>query len=277
MNNYIQISFTDCPPETVDILVAELSEAGFEGFEEKEHSLLAYIKEEALNVELLNRLKDAYQINWSAEIIPPTNWNSVWESSFTPVIVDDFCAIRAEFHLPVNKVEQEIIITPKQSFGTGHHATTYMMIQQMRLIDFRSKEVFDFGTGTGVLAILAEKLGAGKILAIDNDDWSIENASENLDRNNCTRIQLEKAQEVPEGQKFDIILANINKNVILSNLQSLYAALASGGILLLSGLLPADKEEIVSTADLLHLDLEQFSQKEYWISLKFSKLDKARG
>ena len=119
-------------------------------------------------------------------LIPEANWNQVWESNFDPVIVDDFVAIRADFHEPVKGVSLEIIITPKMSFGTGHHATTYMMIEQMRELDFTGKSVFDFGTGTGVLAILAEKLGANKVIAVDNDEWSIENAEENFEKNNCT-------------------------------------------------------------------------------------------
>ncbi len=135
---------------------------------------------------MLNDLTSSLQLSFSKTIIEETNWNQVWESNFDPVIVDDFVAVRAHFHEPIKNVQHEIVITPKMSFGTGHHATTYMMMQQMRELDFAGKNVFDFGTGTGVLAILAEKLGAQKVIAIDNDDWSIENADENVKRNNCT-------------------------------------------------------------------------------------------
>src|SRR5205085_7037613 len=137
-----------------------------------------------------------------------------WEKNFERVIIDDFVAIRAPFHKPIQKVTHEIVITPKMSFGTGHHATTFMMIQQMQDVDFKNKKVLDFGTGTGILAILAEKLGATKITAIDNDEWSISNANENIKTNNCRNIQLLLSDSPMLSQKFDVILANINKSVI---------------------------------------------------------------
>jgi ribosomal protein L11 methyltransferase len=135
--------------------------------------------------------------------------------------VDHFVAVRADFHEPIKDVKYEIIITPKMSFGTGHHATTYMMMEQMRDANFTDKIVFDFGTGTGVLAILAEKMGAKKIMAIDSDEWSIENANENIKRNNCTAIELQLTNTADVKSEFDIILANINKNIILENLELL--------------------------------------------------------
>src|SRR5918995_4444294 len=203
MDNYIQIKFQNISQEQSDILIAQLTEIGFEGFEEEESRLKAFIASTNFDEKLLQNISTPQQLVFSKTIIEQTNWNRVWESNFDPVIVDDFVAVRAEFHEPIKDVEFEIVITPKMSFGTGHHATTYMMMQQMREIDFANKTVFDFGTGTGVLAILAEKLGAKTVLAIDNDTWSIENAYENIKRNNCTAIELKLADTAAMKGKFD--------------------------------------------------------------------------
>ena len=185
-------------------------------------------------------------------------------------MVDDFVGIRADFHEPVAGVEHEIVITPKMSFGTGHHATTFMMIQQMREIDFTGKSVFDFGTGTGILAILAEKQGASKIFAVDYDEWSIENAKENLAKNNCSKFVLKKADHaVGEGQ-YDILLANINKNVILENFSTLVKNMTPSGLLLLSGLLAEDEADIIQASTIFSLTIVKIISKNNWISLKLS-------
>jgi ribosomal protein L11 methyltransferase len=184
------------------------------------------------------------------------------------VVVDEFCAIRADFHEPIQNVAHEIVITPKMSFGTGHHATTYMMIQQMKDMDFAGKTVFDFGTGTGILAILAEKLGAANIMAIDVDEWSIENARENIERNGCSKISVELSSIIPQ-QPFDIILANINRNVILQYLQELKQSLHNNSLLLLSGLLNTDEKDIVQVCEKQQLQLIRQTEKNNWISLLF--------
>ena len=178
-----------------------------------------------------------------------------------------FCAVRASFHEPVPGVEHEIIITPKMSFGTGHHATTYIMIQFLQQLDIKGKRVLDFGTGTGILAILAERLGATGVTAIDNDDWSIENAAENIAVNKCTGIKLSKAGDLKELGHFDVILANINRHVLLANMLDLKQHLALGGVLILSGLLPDDAPVIEAKA--AENDLGIFEQKNYnnWIGL----------
>lgn len=269
MTNHIQITFPGLQPEQQDLLIAHLAEAGYEGFEENDQELKAFIQEERFDRTLLQELAFKYQLDFSEELIPEQNWNSSWESSFQPVIVDDFVAIRAGFHEPVKGVEQEIIITPKMSFGTGHHATTSMMVQQMRDIDFKGKTVFDFGTGTGILAILAEKLGAKTITAIDNDDWSMANAAENMEKNNCRKIRLEKHDRITGEEKYDILLANINKNVILENFSALFGHLAPGGTLLLSGLLTTDEEDIIQKAGSFHLKLSARMEQNNWICLRF--------
>lgn len=270
MTRHIQITFTDLQSEQQEVLIAHLSEAGFEGFEQNETELKAFISQEQYDKQFLHELAFKYQLQFTEQLIPEQNWNSSWESNFQPVVVDDFVAIRANFHQPVSTVQHEIIITPKMSFGTGHHATTYMMVQQMQQLDLRNKKVFDFGTGTGILAILAEKLDASSITAIDNDDWSIANATENTDRNHCRRIILEKAETVPGNDRFDIILANINKNVILDNLGSLVNGLAKGGTLLLSGLLTEDEKEITEKAVSLNLIFIAKQERNNWICLRFS-------
>ena len=168
--DYIKITFTELQPEQREILIAQLADAGYEGFEERDNSLDAFINTKGFDAHILNEISFKYQTPYTKEKIAETNWNQIWESNFEPVVVDDFVAVRAGFHKPITTTKFEIIITPKMSFGTGHHATTYMMIWLMKDIDITGKSVLDFGTGTGILAILAERSGAKNILAIDNDD-----------------------------------------------------------------------------------------------------------
>lgn len=271
MSEYIQILFSEISAENKEIMIAELAAAGFEGFEETEQSLKAFIPRNLYDEQLFQSIISPLHLTWSKEIIKETNWNAVWESNFAPVIINSFCAIRASFHAPIKEVKHEIIITPKMSFGTGHHATTFMMIEQMSKLDLTGKAVFDFGTGTGVLAILAEKMGAGKITAVDNDDWSIENASENITQNHCNNIRLQKAGQVLTGKKYDIILANINKNVILDNMVSLSESLSVNGILVLSGLLKQDEKDIIQSAKNQGLSSKLTTERNNWICIKLSR------
>jgi len=265
--NSIQISI-EAKGEQQEILISQLSELGAEGFEETVHYLIAYFNENIFKSYEVNALLKTY--SFTTTIIEEKNWNEVWESNFEPVTVGSFCAIRAEFHHAIKSVEHEIIITPKMSFGTGHHASTYLMIEQMKGIDFHDVSVLDFGTGTGILAILAEKLGAAKITAIDVDDWSIANASENIAKNGCSKILLDLTSQIPSDQ-FEIILANINRNVILSYLRQLYESLKENCYLLLSGLLLSDKKEIVEACTKERLDLIKQLQRDNWISLLLVK------
>jgi ribosomal protein L11 methyltransferase len=272
---YIQLEFQHISAEKSDLLLAALSVIGFEGFEEGEGSLKAFVPAGEFDENAVKELVTESKLSYTQTIIEETNWNAVWESNFEPVVVDDIknekhrVGIRADFHAPIKGVEYEIVITPKMSFGTGHHATTFMMVLQMQGINFAGKNVFDFGTGTGVLAILAEKMGAAYILAVDNDDWSIENARENLERNACTRVEVEKADRIPSGKNYDVILANINKNVILVNLLTLLAIIKPGGILLLSGLLEEDEAEIRAAVGKFSPQPGERTAKNNWISLRF--------
>jgi ribosomal protein L11 methyltransferase len=250
-----------------EILLSELSDYGAEGFEQTEGSLIAYFPEHNFNSYEINELLRGYVAHITT--IEEQNWNAVWESNFQPVEVGGFCRVRAHFHDPAPEFAHEIIITPKMSFGTGHHATTYMMIEQMKDIDFNEKQVFDFGTGTGILSILAEQLGAASIDAIDIDKWSIENAGENILKNACSRISLALGSDLPD-KPYDTILANINKNVILDYLPRIMSILQEG-YLLLSGLLIEDQHEIVEACKVQSLRLVKRSERGQWICLLFSK------
>lgn len=271
MNEYIRIEFQNISNEQSEILMALLSEQGFEGYEESDMGLKAYIKEKDFDKYLFLESISPFQINFSETIIQETNWNEVWESNFDPVIVDDFVAVRAHFHKPVKNVQFEIIITPKMSFGTGHHATTYMMMQNMKEIDFKNKTVFDFGTGTGVLAILAEKMGAKNIIATDNDKWSIENAQDNIERNGCTAIKLLLSDSADLNSQFDIILANINRNIILDNLPALAKLLVANGTLFFSGLMAEDELTVVTESAKYQLLVENKVISHNWLFLRLSK------
>ena len=234
MENYIQLHFTDILASEQELLIAQLADLGFDAFEQGDNFLKACIAGSSYDESILNGIVDINRYSVSVEIIEQVNWNAEWERSFQPVIVEDFCAIRASFHSHIDTVLHEIVITPKMSFGTGHHATTYQVIQLMQDINFVGKSVLDFGTGTGVLAILAEKLGAKEVLAIDNDEWSINNASENIETNKCLKIELTRADHIASDRQFDIILANINKHVILENLPPIAKQLLPGGVLIVS-------------------------------------------
>lgn len=277
MKEYIQLEFRQVAASQSEMLIAALSDAGFEGFEEGDDFLKAFIASADFNECKLQEITAHYKVESTTTVIEETNWNAVWESGFQPVIVEleatnlPWAGIRAHFHAPMPDLKYEIVITPKMSFGTGHHATTYLMMQQMEAMELTGKSVFDFGTGTGVLAILAEKMGAASILAVDNDDWSIENAIENTRANGCNAITVMQAETVPANGPFQIILANINKNVILEHMPLLAAGLAEGGTLLLSGLLTNDEEEIVNAAAHHSLLLRKKSVRNNWIALRFSR------
>jgi ribosomal protein L11 methyltransferase len=263
--NYIQLQFIIASAAQNEILIALLANIGFEGFEESDNLLSAFIAEENFDKEALAAIVSSQSVNYTSSVVAQQNWNAQWESSFEPVIINDFAAIRAGFHAPVQNVQHEVIITPKMSFGTGHHATTYLMIAQMAKINFANKTVLDFGTGTGVLAILAQKLGANEILAIDNDDWSIENAKENLLLNEAENIVIKKAETVTINKTYDVILANINLNVILANMKLISNACSKEATILLSGFLLNDVEAIKESMITNGLIFNYLEQKKDWV------------
>lgn len=208
---------------------------------------------------------------YKKSIIEEENWNQQWESNLNPVIINNFVAIRPSFHKPIKNVEHELIITPKMSFGTGHHATTFLMIELMEKIDFNGKTVVDFGTGTGVLAILAEKCGASEIIAIDNNEWSINNVKENVKANDCNKINIRQQNDLLEIEQVDIFLANINLNVLKNKSFSISSVLKKEGLLLVSGFLHEDEKEMQETFEENGFVKLKTKQRDDWLSILFKK------
>ncbi|MBC8032758.1 MAG: 50S ribosomal protein L11 methyltransferase [Chitinophagaceae bacterium] len=266
---FIQLEVVTATLEQKEILIALLSEQGFQ-FEEEHANLRAVIEEIAFNRPTIDKIFSEQNLKYSLAILDDKNWNAEWETSFESVSVGSFCSVRAAFHDPQTNVRHDIIVTPKMSFGTGHHATTYMMIQAMERLNFTGKHVLDFGTGTGVLAILAVKMGAGKVIAIDNDDWSIENAAENFKENDITVAELLKGDKIGVNIQFDIVLANINKNVILENLPTMKQHLSVSGVVLLGGLLESDRNTITEAIDKSAFRLLFSLERDSWICLAIS-------
>ena len=261
-----------CTTELADVLVAELSAAAYEGFEERPGQLIAYIPVNDFNEPTLEALLQPYGLSYTKEEIKQENWNALWESNFEPVVVGSFCGIRAGFHPPFEQpLEYEIVITPKMSFGTGHHATTFSMIQLMQELDFSRKKVFDFGTGTGILAILARKMGASHVDAIDIDEWSVENSEENACENNAEDIDIWQADSLRDiSGPYDVILANINRNILLEFMPDMRRLLAPGGRLLLSGIMTQDEPAILESAQKQGLSLVKQVEKDNWLAMSLT-------
>ena len=244
---YQQYHFTPVTEEQNDMLIAQLSPLGFTGFEEISNSLYAFIPTSDLNEDTNQKIEQT-GIKYYVSIIDEKNWNEEWERGFHPVNIPGalevpFVHIRAAFHEPCGKSPYELVITPKMSFGTGLHETTYLMVQWMEDIVFTNRRVIDFGTGTGVLGILSAKMGANYVLGIDNDEWSISNAGENVRNNGAKAMELLHAEKF-EGGPADVILANINLNIILENLDAMYEACNANGTILISGLMLDDEKTI---------------------------------
>ncbi|MBK7885583.1 MAG: 50S ribosomal protein L11 methyltransferase [Chitinophagaceae bacterium] len=270
--NYIQLDFELTNQDRADQLIALLSEQGFEGFEEEKNHLKAFIAESNFNENEIKLLTGLFNdLVYVKSTVKNINWNEQWENSFEPIRIGSFVAVRASFHPPVTDVQHEMIITPKMSFGTGHHATTYLMLQQMQHINFCGKSVFDFGTGTGVLAILAQKLGAAKVIAIDNDEWSINNAKENIDNNPPVDIQIYQSDCIKETEQFDIILANINLNVIVDHMPSITSIAKNGAVILLSGFFKSDENTILSVMQKYQLIHKNTVERNEWICIAGEK------
>jgi len=247
---YYQYNIQVAETQKREIAIALLNGLGFEGFEENESELIAFSK----NIKSENELHEIMQVidaTYYTSIVEEVNWNEKWESEFQPITVlfpgskEVFAYVRAHFHTALTETLYDLIITPKMSFGTGHHATTYGMMAYMSGIDFKGLSVVDFGTGTGVLAILAEKMGAKKVFAIDNDPWCIRNAQENIVVNKCSHIELKEIDHFQILDKPDIILANINLNIIKNNLGFINAASKSATTILISGIMEKDEDEIL--------------------------------
>jgi len=271
---YLEYDFTIEPVQpATDILIAELGEVGFESFVENETGLLAYILKSDWREDILDGLfilqQPGFEISWTQKEIQQQNWNAEWERNFHPITVGDRCMVRAPFH-PVAEVEYDIVIEPKMSFGTGHHETTHMMLQHILDMDVQGKSVLDMGCGTGVLAILAKKKGAGPVDAIDIDEWCYLNTQENIERNDCESIKaFQGDSSLLKGKKYNVILANINRNILMEDIPVYVECLTSGGTLLLSGFYLEDLDAISSKCAAYGLQFEKNLEKNNWISAKY--------
>jgi ribosomal protein L11 methyltransferase len=266
----------NCLEEFREILIAELAQIGFDSFLETEGGLDAYIPEQEFDREgfdqIIGNYRDAAQIEYLEGIMPKVNWNEEWEKNYDPIAVEDLVYVRASFHEPQAGFRYEIVINPKMSFGTGHHATTYQMLRHQFELDHRGKRVLDVGSGTGILAIMAHLLGAVQVEAFDIDDWCVDNGNENFDLNGLsTRMGLGTIREVRPQGPFDILLANINKNVLLDEMKIYADLLVTDGYLLLSGFYTQDIGDLVGAALPLGLKLLHSSEKDNWAALILKK------
>ena len=256
-----------------EILIAELGYAGFESFVETEEGVTAYVQKDDWNKNILEDIQilnsDEFKITYEFNEIEQTNWNEEWEKNFNPIIVDDLVSVRAPFHDKPD-TKYDLVIEPKMSFGTGHHETTHMVIQHILKNDFKGKSVLDMGCGTGVLAILAEKVGATQLDAIDIDNWCYLNSLENVKRNNCKYISVYEGDvSLLQNQKYDIIIANINRNILLADIPTYSNHLNENGILFLSGFYEEDLPIITAKCHENRLVLKDKILKNRWIAAKY--------
>jgi ribosomal protein L11 methyltransferase len=276
-NIYIEYHFTVSPKEPgTEILIAELGAVGFESFVENEQGVIGYIQKEDWNTTLLDAIfilnSDEFIIQYTKNEVEQTNWNAEWEKNFKPIQVDDLVSIRAPFHENPH-LKYDIVIVPKMSFGTGHHETTHMMVQHLLALDLENKKVLDMGCGTGILAIFAEMKGANLIDAIDIDAWCYENSLENIARNNCSHIAVfEGDSALLINKKYDVIIANINRNILLDDMSIYTNCLHENGVLLLSGFYQEDISVIDAEVSKYNLQLESFIERNNWVALKYNKL-----
>jgi len=273
---YIGYTFKVHPLQPgTEILIAELGFAGFESFVENEDGVIAYIQKnewDAGILEAINILKsEEFTISFEQEEIEQTNWNSEWEKNFNQIEVDGIVSVRAPFHENPN-LEYDIVIEPKMSFGTGHHETTHLMIQHLLAIDVADKKVLDMGCGTGILAIFAEMRGAKPIDAIDIDQWCYENSIENVERNKCTETSVFVGEaSLLKGKSYDVIIANINRNILLNDMNAYIDCLNDGGTLLLSGFYKEDIPVIDAEVTKYPMTQVSFKERNNWVAVKYNK------
>lgn len=273
-NIYLGYHFTIEPKEPgSEILIAELGEKAFETFTETETGISAYVKKDLWDENILDGIyileSEEFKIEYTVEEIDQVNWNEEWEKNFEAIDVDGKCHVRAPFH-PKTNAEYDIVIEPKMSFGTGHHETTHMMIQHLLEMNVEGLKTLDMGCGTAILAILAEMKGAQPIDAIDIDNWCYLNSIENAERNNCKHISVyEGDAALLAGKKYDLIIANINRNILLNDMQSYFDCLNKGGIILFSGFYEEDIPFIDASCTEKGLTYVKKFQRNNWVSLKY--------
>ncbi len=271
---YIEYAFKVAPLQPAsDILIAELGAVGFESFVEEENGVLAYIQKEEWRQNILDDISilnnSNFVVKYEVKEIEQENWNATWESNFEPILVDDVCMIRAPFH-ERKSVDYDIVIEPKMSFGTGHHETTHMMLQHLLAMNIKDKRVLDMGSGTGVLAILAAMKGATAIDAIDIDHWCYLNAVENIERNKVSNINVyEGDASLLKNKQYDLIIANINRNILLRDIPKYASCLSTKGVLLLSGFYKDDLSLINEACQKVQLRFENNIEKNNWVAAKY--------
>ena len=276
--NYFEFKFKINPFKPwSEIVAAYLSDIDFDGFYYENEILKAFVAEGSFKVtefeELIARIRDSnVSISYTRSDIPQQNWNKLWESNFDPVSITDELVILAPFHEKNKGFKWNIVIQPKMSFGTGHHQTTHLMCEAILKIDFKDRHVLDMGSGTGVLAILAEKKGAKKITAIDIEEWSVESCIENSELNDCQHVEsLCGGIELIDGKKFDVIFANINKNILKAQMNAYYRSLNENGFLYLSGFFKTDMDELTNFAEREGFYSRSSNVKDEWAMLVLQK------
>ena len=276
-NIYIEYNFTVTPKEpATEILIAELGNVGFESFIETENGVTAFIQKDEWSFDILNDIfilnSEEFVIKFNQKEIEQTNWNAEWEKNFNQIQIDNLVSIRAPFHENPN-LKYDIVIEPKMSFGTGHHETTHMMVQHLLNLDLENKKVLDMGCGTGILAIFAEMRGAKPIDAIDIDNWCYLNSLENVERNNCKEISVfEGDSSLLNNRDFDVIIANINRNILMSDMKTYANCINNNGILLLSGFYKEDILIIDEEVSKYGLKLDKVIERNNWVALQYNKL-----
>lgn len=275
--NYIELNVKNqSNSELNDVLIAELGEIGFESFAESEEGFLAYIRENLFDADLIGKLQiielNPDSFSYTYQLVEDQNWNAVWESNYDAVVIANRCGIRAPFH-PENKdVEYDLVIEPKMSFGTAHHETTSNMIEFLLEEDLKNKTVLDMGCGTSVLAILAAKRGGINIYAIDNDEWAYENSLENTERNQVPEIKVLLGDAaLLHDMSFDVIIANINRNILLNDIKHYVNVLNDNGVLLMSGFYEQDIPAIKEETEKYNLHFDRYKLKNNWVAIRFTK------
>jgi ribosomal protein L11 methyltransferase len=266
-----------------EVLSAKLSLIGFESFMESDHLLYAYICEHDFSPPSLNGLIDEFRmlgrhLQYRYHKCPEQNWNTEWEKNYMPVVIGGKVLVRAPFHDGTDDFPLTLVIEPKMSFGTGHHHTTHLMIEAILRLDLKGKQILDMGCGTGILGILASRLGAGKVVGVDNDQWAFENANENMERNQMTNLEIRLGDSTVLGNDaYHYIFANITRNTLVSDIPVYARHLLDGGGLLLSGFLSEDVQFILNAAYQEKLEHRETYEKENWISLFFVKPQVSHG
>lgn len=277
--DYVEVQFSIQPysSDVAEILIANLAQIQFESFVEENDFLMAYVPKLNFNHESIKEciafISDkSINVSFSYKIIPQKNWNEVWESNFNPITIENLCRIRAPFHPVEEGYNLELVIEPKMAFGTGHHQTTWLMARELFSMDLKGKTVLDMGCGTGILAIIAEKLGAQMVVAIDNDEWAYTNTLENAEKNGCNRIHAKLGNaKLLDSPIFNVILANINLNILIADMRAYYHALLSGGLILFSGILIDDIDKLRTAAEKEGLQFISSKFRDNWAMVIFSK------